>query len=152
MKPVLTWIEPYEGVCQDWKGELVATWGLKDDTYAYIFIKQCQLHVLFPRCCMSGIWHRNPTFTQCIWRCNSFLIPTVEVSQLPLLSGNMVVFMFSVTFRQEMENSFNYQTHPSFIGSALRHQLLSWNHFNMFSLATKSTNGLVLLFGIDECI
>lgn len=38
-------------------------------------------------------------------------------AMVPLLSGNMKVFISSVTFMQEMENCFNYQTHGSFTGN-----------------------------------
>lgn len=52
-----------------------------------------------------------------------FLITTLcllEISQLPLLCGDMLIFMFSVTFMQDTENIFNHQTYPSFIGSTHR--------------------------------
>lgn len=119
---MITWFNPNVAVCQDWKGESVAPWRLRDDTYANISIKQCHFHLsYFPCWCKFGIWHRNLTFIQCVlYRTSSFLITTVcplKASQPPSPSGNMEAFMFSVTFIQDMENRFNYRTHPSFISS-----------------------------------
>lgn len=112
MRHLITWFDPNVAVsCQDRKRESVAPWRQEVDTYANIC---CLFHPpYFPTGVGFGIWHRNLTFIQVHMALHLFFFNNncllLEVSQPPLFSGNMEAFMFSVTFMQNMENSFNYR-------------------------------------------
>lgn len=106
--------------CQDWKEELVEPWRLQYTTYANVLIKQCQFH---PSYFPTGVGLACDTeilLSFCAYGVVALLITNVcllDLSQSTLLTGNMEEFMLSVTFMQGIESSFNYQSHPSFIGS-----------------------------------
>ena len=148
----MTWFDPNVAVsCQDWKAESIAPWQLQDDTYANISIEQCQPHPCSFPVCVGLARGTEILFSFKAYGAAALLYSLIttacllEVSQRPLLSGDMEASMLTVTFMQDKVLItillLLAAHHTAALGahSVLRHQLLSWNHFNMLFLSKKES-------------
>lgn len=124
---LIAWFDPNVAVCKS--GKVENLWHPGDWKMTHMLMSPLNnasfISFISPAGAGFGIWCWNLTSIRCIWRLTvplslSFLITTaclLETSQTPSLGGKIAAFVFSVTFMQDMEKSFNYPDHPPFIGS-----------------------------------
>lgn len=137
MRLLITWFDPNAAVSCQIRNES-HTGGYKMAHMQISLLNNVSfIPLIYP---LAKTWHLAQRFyfhsVHIVLR-SSFLITTVcllEISGAPLLtSWNMEAFMFSVTFMQNIEHSFNYQTYWHNLATIVAH-CIPWHWFKMFFL------------------